>query len=474
MVEKIKVDFKKKNGILACSPHILKLVREKFSIVNPSYQMRRIVPRLYSITPAGAFQIGLWNEVENYLRSLNIQLDISYTDDFTNNFNPILHITDISKIEGFDYYDYQEDSIREFLANGRGITLVATGGGKALIAGGLSKTLLDHHPDFKILIIVPTVGLLNQLHRSFVSEFGIESVTKWGDSNLPDLSKNIVIANSQILISDIAHTLSVVQDFDAVIIDEVHTINEKKNKISKVLHNITTPFKFGMTGTLPDSIMAVWNVIGKVGPILYEKTSYDLRKQDRITDVEIAVVVCSHTYKPRFPKNVNPTDAYNKEIEYIIDYAPRNAAIVGIVNKLVGNVLIVVDRLDYIDSLKLAFKDTHKKVLVISGNVKVDDRTDIQDLMEKEEDIILIAMTKCISTGISIKNLHYAVFTYMGKGGVKTVQTIGRLVRKHASKEKAVIFDISDDLEYSLRHLKQRLLIYKDQKIEYKLKKIII
>lgn len=83
-------------------------------------------------------------------------------------------------------------------------------------------------------------------------------------------------------------------------------------------------------------------------------------------------------------------------------------------------------------------------------------------------------MSKCFSTGISIKNLHYAIFAYMGKNGVKTVQTIGRTVRKHPSKEKAIIFDIADDLEYSYSHLKKRVAIYKKQKIEYSVSKITI
>ena len=434
--------------------------------------MRRVVPRLYTITPAGAFQIGLWSDVENYIRSLNLHLDIRYTSDFTTNFKPTLGITEISKIEGFTYYDYQEDTIKEFIKNGRGISLIATGGGKALAIAGLCKTLLDHTPNFKILIVVPNVALLTQLYNSFIYEFNVPSITKWGDSFVPDLTKNIVIANTQILISDIAKTLAVVENFDAVIVDEVHTINEKKNKISKIIHNIHTPIKFGLTGTLPDSLMAGWNVIGKIGPILYEKNSYELRKQQTTSEVEIRVVLCKHTIIPKFPANVNPTDRYFAEMDYLINFDPRNQLIYNIVNTLVGNTLIVVDRLLYVDVLREVFKNSDKKILTITGDTPTNDRTVMQDLMEQESGIILIAMSKCFSVGVSVKNLHYAVFAYVGKSGVKTVQTIGRTVRKHASKDKAVIFDIADNLEYSSDHLRKRLLIYKDQKIDYTIKNI--
>jgi superfamily II DNA or RNA helicase len=474
MIEHISVTYDKKSGYLKCSPNIFKLVREKFSIKNPSYQSRKFVPRLYSITPAGAFQVGMWNEIEHYIRSLNIPVKITISDEFKNQFNPQTNIKEISKIDGFTYYDYQEDSLNEFIKNGRGISLVATGGGKALIAGGLCKTFLDHYPHFKIIIVVPNVSLLNQLYYSFLDEFGISCISRWGDGKLPDLSQNILIANSQILTSDIKATLAVVGNYDVVIVDEVHTINEKKNKISKVVHNITTPFKFGLTGTLPDSIMAGWNVIGKIGPIVYEKTSYELRKQGTITDVKIKMVLCQHERVPVFLTGPNPTDKYNAEYDYVINYAPRNDVIKKLCDKLVGNTLIVVDRLDYISVLKKLLEGGDKKIFVITGDTPTSERTEIQNTMDKEDGIICVAMSKCFSTGISIKNLHYAIFAYMGKGGVKTVQTIGRTVRKHSSKEVAVIFDIADNLEYSRKHAKERLQIYKEQKIEYSITKIKI
>lgn len=474
MLEIINVDFYKKSGILKCSPNILKMIREKFSIKNPSYKMCKFVPRLYSVTPSGAFQIGLWHDIENYIRSLNIQVDIKLTDEFTKNFKPKLNIKNVSKIDGFDYYDYQIDTLQEFVSNGRGIGLLATGAGKALIIGGLCKTILDHHPDSKILIIVPNVGLLNQLYNSFLNEFFIDDVTVWGDKKLPDLNKHILISNSQILTSDVKSTLKIVENYDYVIVDEVHTINEKKNKISKVVHNIHTPFKFGLTATLPDSIMACWNVIGKIGPILYEKNSYELRKQQTISNVEIKVIVCQHSIKPVYTKGNNPTDAYNSEYEYIINCFNRNDIIKKICEKLEGNTIIVVDRRDFIDVLQKTLQNCGKTIYVITGDTPTDERTRIQNEMDSRDGIICLTMSKCFSTGISVRNIHYAIFVYMGKGGVKTVQTIGRTVRKHHSKEKAVIFDIADDLEYSLDHLRKRLEIYKKQKIEYTLKKIKI
>jgi superfamily II DNA or RNA helicase len=469
VTEKIKVDVKNKNSTLQCSPTILKLIREKFSIKNPNYQSRKFADRIYAITPSGAFQTGIWYEIEGFIRSLKIPVEVEISDEFKKQFTPSTGITEISKIPGFTYYDYQEDTLKEFLTTGRGISILATGAGKALIAGGLCKTFLDHHPDYKILISVPNTYLLNQLYDSFIDEFGITSVTKWGDKNVPDLSKNIIIANNQILVSDIKATLSVVQNFDVVIVDEVHRIGDKKTQIGKVIHNIPTPRKFGLTGTLPDDIMTMWNVIGKIGPIIYEKNSYDIRKKGAITDIEVNVIVCNHQTKPAFSRITNePTEKYNQELDYIMNLSSRNEVVRKIVHSLSGNILVMVDRIDYGNTLLNILQKEGKKVFFIQGDTPTEERNRITSLMENETGIICIAMSTIFSTGVSVKNLHYAVFTYIGKSTVKIVQSIGRTVRKHETKNKAIIFDIADNLPYSFKHLKERLGIYKDQRIEYK------
>lgn len=849
MTEKIKVDIKNKNSTLQCSPNILKLIREKFSIKNPNYQSRKFADRIYAITPSGAFQTGIWYEIEGFIRSLKIPVEVEISDEFKKHFTPSTGITEISKIPGFTYYDYQEDTLKEFLTTGRGISILATGAGKCfgkgteillfdgsikkvedivvgdlligpdslprevtslargiddmyrvsnvgetqgrvepyivnskhilsfkivnmgdlrwkigngynsrprritinnsvyfsgdivnisvdeylklskytkhvmkawkpsqitwnsekendeyiennlpayfigawlgdgssdgpsittmddeirnyiydisnkfglkvrisskpnnkssiyhitsgrnggifrnpirnrmnalhilrnkhiptqylyssrknrleLLAGlidtdgnlnknkkgdikgyeltfknkeladntvylcrslglnatarptvkssqtgteglyyrmnisgniseipckipykqcpdyipfynpclqgikveklevgeyfgfevsgpdrlfllkdftvthnsviqaGLCKTFLEHHPEYKILISVPNTYLLNQLYDSFIDEFGITSVTKWGDKNVPDLSKNIIIANNQILVSDIKATLSVVQNFDVVIVDEVHRIGDKKTQIGKVIHNIPTPRKFGLTGTLPDDNMTMWNVIGKIGPIIYEKNSYDIRKKGAITDIEVNVIVCNHQTKPVFSRITNePTEKYNQELDYIMNLSSRNEVVRKIVHSLSGNILVMVDRIEYGNTLLDILKKDGKKVFFIQGDTPIEERNRITTLMENETGIVCIAMSTIFSTGVSVKNLHYAVFTYIGKSTVKIVQSIGRTVRKHETKNKAIIFDIADNLPYSFKHLKERLGIYKDQRIEYK------
>ena len=472
-IENIVIDYKSKSGQLKCSASLLKLVRDKFSIINPSYQARKFQPRKYMITPSGAFQIGMWDEIHSHLLSLNIPIKLTITETFKAVYTPNIGITELATIPDRTYYDYQDITLKEFLKNGRGISILATGAGKGLIIGGLCKSILTKMPKAKILIVFTNVDLL---YYSFHEEYMVPNIERWGDGNVPTGEKNILIANSQILVSDIPATLRRVKDFDVVIVDEVHKIGEKKNQISKVIHNIDTPHKFGLTGTLPDNLLSAWNVIGKIGPILYEKSSYDIRQQGNITEVEVKVVYCKHSTRPPKPdcdpSEITPTSYYEEEVKFIMHHPRRNKVIQRICELAVGNILVLVDRVQYGENLLALMQGGKKKVFFVQGSTDTDDRTAIKKLMEEENDIICIAMSTIFSTGVSINNLHSAIFAYIGKSNVKIIQSIGRTLRKHESKGKAVIYDIADNLKYSAEHFRSRATHYNNQVIDFSVKKI--
>ena len=412
----------------------------------------------------------MWNDIKSYIESLGVSPKFQLTDKFNQYYTPPLNIKKIETIDGFTYYDYQEETIKEFVKNGRGISLLPTASGKGLCIAGLCKTILTNHPTYKILLVVPNVLLLNQLHDSFIEEFNIDNISIWGDKKLPDWSKNIIIANSQILVSDIKKTLTKVQHFNAIIVDEVHTIGTKKNKINKIIQNINTNIKFGVTGTLPSDLLATWNTVGKIGPILYEKTSHQIRQQGSISEVEIKIVNFSHKGAPSTPdpSDVRPTAKYEKEIDFIFNDTKRNNFIGDLANKIKGNVLILTDRIFHGELLVKTLSSSSKSVHFIQGSTESDARTEIRRVMEESDNVICIAMSKIFSVGVSIKNLKYVIFCNIGKSNVKIMQSIGRSLRLHKNKDKAIIFDLCDKLKYSMDHLRERTQLYTKEKMKFK------
>ena len=120
----------------------------------------------------------------------------------------------------------------------------------------------------------------------------------------------------------------------------------------------------------------------------------------------------------------------------------------------------------------MCFITKNKQVFFIRGEVAIDEREKVKKLMENTTNVVCIAISKIFSTGINIKNLHYIVFAGGGKAKIKIIQSIGRGLRLHKDKTGVIIIDIADMLHYSNQHYTKRLKLYKNEKIDYGIKRI--
>jgi superfamily II DNA or RNA helicase len=105
--------------------------------------------------------------------------------------------------------------------------------------------------------------------------------------------------------------------------------------------------------------------------------------------------------------------------------------------------------------------------------VDVEERESVRTIAESENDAIIIASFGTFSTGINIKNLHNVVFASPSKSRIRTLQSIGRVLRKSDSKLNATLYDIADDCKkgqktnYTLNHLIERIKYYNEEKFNY-------
>ena len=87
---------------------------------------------------------------------------------------------------------------------------------------------------------------------------------------------------------------------------------------------------------------------------------------------------------------------------------------------------------------------------------------------------------KTFSTGINIRNLHNIVFSSPSKSRIRTLQSIGRGLRKSDTKDSAILFDIADDFtyktkrNYTLTHFMERINIYNEEEFDYEIKNLNI
>ena len=114
------------------------------------------------------------------------------------------------------------------------------------------------------------------------------------------------------------------------------------------------------------------------------------------------------------------------------------------------------------------------------GGTDTKTREDIRAITENEKDAIIVASYGTFSTGINIRNLHNIVFSSPSKSRVRTLQSIGRGLRRSESKDSATLFDIADDLTYkskrnfTINHFLERINIYNEEQFDYEIKRIKI
>lgn len=450
-------------------------IRERFSVANKAAKFARwrgrfIPNRHYAITPGGRFDPGLYKDIETYISDSGYKTDILMSDDFISHIKPKFDVKRIKQLK-LKLRDYQKDIVKECLSEGRGTVVLATAGGKTLTFATLLETLYSKNKNIKCALIVPDRGLVEQTYNDF-QEYGVSfKASKWtGDDEL-NLSSNVIICNLGILQSSNSD-VSWLDHIDVCIVDEVHKLR-KGNKVNKLFKSMHTSHRFGFTGTMPEELMDQWNIIGKIGPVLYERNSYQLRQDSYVADVKVQVLKLEYNSEPDYPAQIRtPAERYKVELDFLINSDFRNNLLRTLSKNFDKNGLILVDYIEHGNILHKHLSTLDKKVYFIRGEVAVEDRERVKEIMEMDDNVIVIAISKIFSTGINIKNLHYIVFAGGGKAKIKTIQSIGRGLRLHKDKSCLIIFDIGDDLRYGRKHLQKRVAHYLRENIEYGIKTI--
>ena len=444
-------------------------IREHFSVENEAARFARYrgafaARRKYAITGTGVCEVGLYWEIRQYLINQQVKIDVEVTDKL----QKVLKIgkdVDLFKDFTLTLREYQEDVIKKALKLGRGTCVLGTGAGKTLTTAALIENYFRTCPDkdtFKCIVLVPDLGLVTQTYDEFMNCGTTFKLTKWTGKTKPDLTANVVICNIGIIQSQFEAN-EWLKYVDLLIVDECHKI-KASNKISKIVSKITTHNKYGFTGTLPENNLDRWSIIGKLGPVIYEKTSYELRLEDYLANVNVKILNLEYKTPPRYLSD----NAYREELDFIYENHFRSEFITKLCEKLENNTLILVNHLKhghYLTDFLCTIPD--KRVYFIRGEVDVEERDEIKKIMENNTNVICVAMSAIFSTGINIKNLHNIVFASGGKSFIRTVQSVGRGLRKHNLKSKLIIFDICDRLRYGIRHCEKRKEIYIKEKIQY-------
>lgn len=377
--------------------------------------------------------------------------------------------------------DYQANAVHNIIQRKRGIVLSSTGSGKSLMIYHALRYILNKQPDKKILLIVPSIGLVTQIYNDFV-DYGWDEIednvcTLYTGQEL-DLEKRVLISTYQSLAKKPS---SFFVDFGALFVDETHTAKSFSIlNISKKC--INAAYRIGFTGTLQKNLQDRYNIFGSLGTIIFKQGTNDLIKRGLLSDIEINNILLQY---PKEIIRINKRRPYHEEVSTVEEYTNRNKVFDYVFKNIKNgeNSLVLCRHISHLENIENYLVDKlpdKYSIYKIHGNINAKERENIRQLMDIEKNIILIGTYATMSTGINIKNLHNIVFASSYKSKIKILQSIGRGLRTCKNKTKMILWDIVDDLRWDknvkrnkgdnhlFKHFRERIMYYKEQKFKYK------
>ena len=374
------------------------------------------------------------------------------------------YINSITKIKP---REYQIEGVCDCLKHNRRLLVSPTASGKSLMIYSLVRYYV--HKGMKILLVVPTTSLVEQMYKDFI-EYG------WNAKNHCHRiysGREVTNANEVTITtwqSVFRMEKSFFKDYDVIIGDEAHLFKSKSlvNIMTKLEH---AKYRFGFTGTLDGTQTHKWVLEGLFGPSYKVTKTEKLMKEGHLSQLDIQCLVLKHP-----PKKF---ETYEDELQYLISHEQRNNFITNLALDLKGNTLILYSRVETHGAILYEkinnIKHTDRKVFFVHGGVDAEQRESIREITENEKNAIIVASYGTFSTGINIKRLHNVIFASPSKSRVRNLQSIGRVLRKGKDKVKAILYDIGDDCtynsrkNYTLNHLIERIKIYNEENFNYEI-----
>ena len=362
---------------------------------------------------------------------------------------------------------YQVEGVYGALKHNRKLLISPTASGKSLMIYSLVRYYVDRGE--KILLVVPTTSLVEQMYKDFV-DYGWDAESYCHRIYSGKEKSNEAPVTITTWQSVYKLERSFFEEYGVIIGDEAHLFKSKSliNIMTKLHH---AKYRFGFTVTIDGTQTHKRVLEGLFGPSYKVTRTDELMRQGHLSKLDIQCLVLKHP-----PKTF---DVYEDEIQYLIGHEKRNRFIRNLTLDLKGNSLVLFARVEAHGAILYEEINKHKrgdrKVFFIHGGVDAEEREIVREITEREHNAIIVASYGTFSTGINIKNLHNVIFASPSKSRIRNLQSIGRVLRKGKDKVKATLYDISDDCStknrrnYTLNHFIERIKTYNEENFNYEI-----
>ena len=431
-------------------PELLeKQLKKKFSYeLKNAFFMKRANPHArtqveFWESRARRIPIGFKDELIKTLRHYGDYKKIAVAIDLEDHrqFNPHRVKMPEQFINGRVLRPYQNQAVEQAIRrNNISVLEIGTGGGKTEIAIECIRQL-----GFTSLFVVDKVELLRQTKKRIEDSLGIEvGVIGAGEDQI----KEVTVATVQTLAKHVKKYSDYLKSVRLAIFDETHKVAAASYlKIARWL--INTEYRIGISGTAyrDDGNDMMINAV--VGYKSYDLSSKRLIQEGWLVRPKIRFI--KRLMEPEAVREmerslqnglVNESPDYSTWYNtFIAENAPRNKLIEDLVNKHEGKKILILTKL--IDH-GAYLSDILPKAEHLYGDTKKDDRERIFEDFTNGKLDVLVSTISIFAEGIDIPQLDMVINAAANKGDVKTIQVLGRVLRKMDGKQNAYYIDFHD------------------------------
>jgi len=388
--------------------------------------------------------------------------------------------------------DYQRNAINAWEGNGyKGLFEMATGTGKTITALSSARILLDKEKKLSLLILVPTLDLATQWEsevKVLLTNKIISANSKnkdWYKETVAVVSQRanqycycIIATYATFLSSRMQGVLSKMPSTSLIIADEVHNFGTASHSLNypdhierrlglsatpdryfdekgtddilKYFNSIDGPtFRFTMEDAIKGNYLCEYYYY----PVLVHLTEMELKdykeiskkllqyfngKTGKFQDNPIVTALLLkrkriiHNASEKFNAFRSILDkviAANKKVSYLLVYVPE-----GNDKKIDKDDQKLINA--YSEIVSKEFGLTQHQFIGLTRN-----RKELLEAFAKGKISVLTAM-KCLDEGVDIRRAETAIFCSSTGNPKQFIQRRGRVLRTHAEKKYAVIYDL--------------------------------
>jgi superfamily II DNA or RNA helicase len=471
-----------------CDPNIQREISEFFTFYVPGYKFMPAFRnrmwdgkiRLFSQKTKEIY-FGLYPYIKAFAEERGYHIVCGKDVDIDNKVDKEV-VTKFSNSLGqkFEARDYQIDAIYHSLKRNRALLLSPTASGKSFIIYSLIRYythLIKEDVNNRILLIVPTTSLVEQMYSDFES-YGWNVKKNChrlysGYSNKTD--KKVLISTWQSLYK---LPKEYFKQFGVVFGDEAHLFKSKS--LTEIMTKLVDcKYRIGLTGTLDGAHTHKLVLEGLFGAVNKVTSTKKLMDKKQLSDLVVRCLILKHTESN---SKIVANGKYQDEIDYLVSNKSRQNFIRNLTLKLKGNTLVLFQLVEkHGKGLYEIIRERSKQgreVFYVHGGVDTEEREKVREITEKSDNAIIVASYGTFSTGINIRNLHNIIFASPSKSRIRNLQSIGRGLRLGDNKVNATLYDIADDLtykskeNYTLKHFQERINIYTEEEFDYEIHNI--